>query len=102
MDWLKVSLAIAVLIGSQVALKYGNGLLASVIAAAPVIAIVTYLSSSNPQKMALQLAVFMFIGCIAFLTIYLLPPKFFYLGILAWFMLSIFVYKFVFRAAFLL
>ena len=45
MDWLKVSLAIAVLIGSQVALKYGNGLLASVIAAAPVIAIVTYLSS---------------------------------------------------------
>lgn len=96
MDWLKIGLAIIVLIGSQAALKYGNGLLASVIAAAPVIAFVTYLSASDHQKMALYLAVFMLIGSVTFFVVYLLPPKFFYFGILTWFAISILSYKFIF------
>lgn len=96
MDWLKIGFAVIILISSQASLKYGNGLLASVIAAAPVIAFATYLSSSERSHMALQLAVFMLIGSITFFMIYLMPQKFFYIGILVWFIISILSYKFIF------
>ncbi len=96
MDWYKIILAIVVLIGSQLALKYGNGLLASLIASLPVIAFVTYFSALDRQKVALQLSVFLAIVSLTFLVIYLLPQRFFFMGIIFWIVASIIVYKFIF------
>ena len=74
-DCIKIPLAIIVLISSQLALKYSSSIIASMVAVLPVIAIVTYSASKEPQKTALQLAVFMIISGITFLIIHYLPDR---------------------------
>lgn len=93
--WVKIVIALIVLIASQLSLRYGNGLLASLIASLPIIAFITYFSAADKQKMALQLSVFLGIVSITFLIIYLLPQRFFFIGVFFWILMSILVYKFV-------
>lgn len=74
-DCIKIPLAIIVLIASQLALKYSSSIIASMIAVLPVIALVTYSSSKEPQKTALHLAVFMMISGLTFLIMHFLPDR---------------------------
>ncbi len=74
-DCIKIPLAIIVLIASQLALKYSSSIIASMIAVLPVIALVTYASSKEPQKTALHLAVFMIISGLTFLIMHFLPDR---------------------------
>jgi hypothetical protein len=64
-----------VLIASQLALKYNSSIVASMIAVLPIIALVTYSSSKEPQKTALDLAIFMIISGLTFLIMHFLPDR---------------------------
>jgi len=95
-DCIKIVLATLVLISSQLALKYSSSIIASMIAVLPVIALVTYSSSMEPQKTALHLAVFMLISGLAFLMIHFLPDqKFLWAVYLLWGSMTCLAFKMI-------
>jgi predicted membrane protein len=93
MHWLKLGFIIIILIASQLALRYSNGLIAGIIATLPVVGLITYYSAENYRSVALYIAVFMLTGSVMFFILYFIPRKDSYLAILLWLLLVIFLYK---------
>ena len=96
MHWVKLVFLILILIASQLALKYSNGLIASIIATLPVIGLATYYSAENYRSIALYIAVFMFTGSVMFFALYFLPKKDSYIAVLLWLCLVILLYKIIY------
>lgn len=96
MYWLKLFLAILILVSSQFALKYINGLTAGIIATLPVIGLITYYSASNYREVAFYISMFMATGSVLFGFLSIVPDrKYSIFAVILWIVLAVAVYKFL-------
>lgn len=91
---IKIIISIIILVSAQIALKYTSSTFASVIAALPIIALLTYFSSTTPTQTALHLAIFLFIGSILFFMIYVMQEtRYVPIALLLWGIIVFIVFK---------